>query len=191
MKRKIKSMFALVLVCIMMFAAGQSAFALNVDDIVWTVLFGITKGQAITMLIKEFGGDISNLATAITTMSPEEITALLQRFDLDASDINKLLDEQGYGIDTRVALDAITKGGYTGVYDYGDLDGDKKVTAADARLVIRYVVGLEKFTKEMITAADVNANGQVTSEDARLIMRYGVGLETKFAAEHRQKYDYD
>ena len=61
----------------------------------------------------------------------------------------------------------------------GDVDGDGKIAAADARLALRQSVGLEKYKKGSLefTAADVNKNGKVEASDARLILRASVGLE--------------
>lgn len=59
----------------------------------------------------------------------------------------------------------------------GDVDRDGSVTAADARLALRYAVGLEpSFTVEQAVAANVNADSTVDAADARLILRRAVGL---------------
>ena len=59
----------------------------------------------------------------------------------------------------------------------GDIDGNGKVTAEDARLALRASAGLEGLTEEQIKAADMNKDGKITSEDARLILRAAAGLE--------------
>lgn len=59
----------------------------------------------------------------------------------------------------------------------GDIDGDGKVTSADARLAMRASVNLETLTDEQKKNADVDGDGKVTSADARTIMRKSVGLE--------------
>ena len=60
----------------------------------------------------------------------------------------------------------------------GDVDGDGKITAADARLALRRAVDLETYAKgsAKYTACDMNGDGSVTAEDARLILRAAVGL---------------
>ena len=61
----------------------------------------------------------------------------------------------------------------------GDVDGDGKVSSADARLALRMSVKLdpcEEGTAAFI-AADANRDNAVTPEDARLILRAAVGLE--------------
>lgn len=59
----------------------------------------------------------------------------------------------------------------------GDIDGDGKVTAADARVGLRDSVDLEKLTKRQKRAADVDGDGKVTAADAREILRKSVGLD--------------
>lgn len=59
----------------------------------------------------------------------------------------------------------------------GDIDSDGKITASDARLALRYSVGLEKFSQKQRKAADVDLNNKITASDARKILRASVGLE--------------
>lgn len=59
----------------------------------------------------------------------------------------------------------------------GDIDGDGKVTAEDARTALRAAVGLENLTAEQKKAADIDGDGKITSADAREILRESVGLE--------------
>ena len=63
----------------------------------------------------------------------------------------------------------------------GDVPYDGKVTAADARYVLRFSAGLETVSmydaKEFYFAADMNMDGHITSADARLILRTAAGLE--------------
>ncbi len=56
----------------------------------------------------------------------------------------------------------------------GDVDGDGKVTAADARDILRASVGLEEVPSE---AGDIDGDGKVTATDAREALRISVGLE--------------
>ncbi len=60
---------------------------------------------------------------------------------------------------------------------YGDVDFDQKITAADARLVLRASVGLEHFIEAQTKLSDIDKNGNITAADARLILRASVGLE--------------
>ena len=56
----------------------------------------------------------------------------------------------------------------------GDADGDGKVTAADARLILRAAVGLEEVDLER---GDIDGDGKITSSDARSALRISVGEE--------------
>ncbi len=59
----------------------------------------------------------------------------------------------------------------------GDTDASGSVSAADARLALRYATALEQLDEEAITAADADNDGKITASDARLILRAGIGLE--------------
>ena len=70
----------------------------------------------------------------------------------------------------------------------GDVSGDLRVTAFDAALILRYVVGdiqlpdlsYPAFTKE---SADVSRDGTISAFDAALILQYVVGLIDHFPKE--------
>lgn len=59
----------------------------------------------------------------------------------------------------------------------GDVDGDKKITASDARIALRNSVGLEKLDEAAEKSADADKDGKITAGDARHILRASVGLE--------------
>ena len=62
----------------------------------------------------------------------------------------------------------------------GDVDGDGKITSADARLALRASVKLETYRDgtAQFVSADVDKDGKITSADARTILRVSVKLET-------------
>ncbi len=62
-------------------------------------------------------------------------------------------------------------------YMLGDVDADKSVSAADARLALRASVDLEKLSAIQKKAADADKDTNITAADARLILRASVGLE--------------
>lgn len=63
-------------------------------------------------------------------------------------------------------------------YILGDVDGNGKIAAADARLTLRYSVKLETFTDIQKKAAEVDGKAEsITAADARIILRASVGLE--------------
>ena len=59
----------------------------------------------------------------------------------------------------------------------GDVDNKGDVTAADARLVLRYCAKLESFNSDQLKAADVDMDKYVTPLDARAILRIAAGLD--------------
>lgn len=58
----------------------------------------------------------------------------------------------------------------------GDVDGDGRVTAADARFALRISASLYIVADEVIPYADSDGNGKVTAGDARTILRYSALL---------------
>ena len=65
----------------------------------------------------------------------------------------------------------------------GDANCDGKITAADASMVLRSLVGLTELTAQGALNADVDGDGEITAEDAALILRYIVKLIEVFPAE--------
>jgi hypothetical protein len=59
----------------------------------------------------------------------------------------------------------------------GDANLDGKVTAADAALVLRTVVGLSYMNAPMRSVGDLNGDGEITATDAVTILRLVVNLE--------------
>ncbi|MCR5782504.1 MAG: hypothetical protein K6G90_07165 [Clostridia bacterium] len=61
-------------------------------------------------------------------------------------------------------------------YDIGDVDGNGKVFANDARLALRASARLEELSREAFYAADCDRNGVITAGEARMILRYSANL---------------
>lgn len=73
----------------------------------------------------------------------------------------------------------------------GDVNSDGTVTAADARLALRYSVSLDSPTDEEKALADYNEDGSVTAADARSILRVSVGLSDEDSgSEPDEKTEY-
>lgn len=69
--------------------------------------------------------------------------------------------------------DASCKGRYL-----GDANGDGKVSADDARFILRYSVGLEKCsTDEQLLYLNVSSDNDINAADARLALRISVALD--------------
>lgn len=62
----------------------------------------------------------------------------------------------------------------------GDVNGDGRVNANDARLALRASAKLEVLTQEQALAADVDGNGHVYANDARQILRFAAKLQNLF-----------
>ena len=62
---------------------------------------------------------------------------------------------------------------------YGDANCDGKITAADAALILRYIVKLDPLSGAGLANADANGDGKITAADAAQILRFIVKLENK------------
>jgi hypothetical protein len=59
---------------------------------------------------------------------------------------------------------------------YGDVSQNGDVSAYDAALVLKYLVGLEELDENQLLAADVTLDGSVSALDASVILQYVVEL---------------
>lgn len=62
---------------------------------------------------------------------------------------------------------------------YGDADGDGKLTAADARTILRIAVKLETYDAAEVFRYNVDNDLEITASDARSVLRMSVNLESK------------
>ena len=62
-------------------------------------------------------------------------------------------------------------------YQVGDINGDGKVQAVDARVVLQHVAGVRELEADELARADVDGNGSVQAVDARRILRIVVDLD--------------
>ncbi len=62
-----------------------------------------------------------------------------------------------------------------------DTDGDGKLSAADARGVLRIALALDEL-RAPLASVDVDCDGKVTAADARGVLRYAVGLDTAYVS---------
>ena len=82
-------------------------------------------------------------------------------------------------VDIAVTDGAIRIGEQETAFVRGDVDGDRTVSSADARLALRASVQLESYApgSTEFLAADVDANNLIEASDARYILRASVQLE--------------
>lgn len=59
----------------------------------------------------------------------------------------------------------------------GDVNGDGKITASDARAALRISASLMTPDESERLAADVTGDGKITASDARKILRVSAGLD--------------
>ena len=60
---------------------------------------------------------------------------------------------------------------------YGDVDGSGKVTASDARIILRVAAKMETIDDDKTIYADANRDGKITAADARTVLRIAAKLE--------------
>ena len=89
------------------------------------------------------------------------------------------------GVTTDLAVNTVDGGIRLEAPAYGDANGDGMITAADAALVLRSLVGLSELTMRGAANADVDGDGTVTAADAAAILRYVVGMIDVFPAQVR------
>ena len=80
------------------------------------------------------------------------------------------------GVVTELNADTINGGILFETPIYGDANGDGMVTAADAALILRAIVGLNTLTPRGMFNGDADGDGEITAADAALILRFVVGL---------------
>ena len=66
---------------------------------------------------------------------------------------------------------------------FGDVDGDKEITATDALYILQYAVGMRQFTDEQKDLAKVtteDGSGNIEVSDALAVLQFSVKLRTEF-----------
>ena len=73
----------------------------------------------------------------------------------------------------------------------GDFDGNGKVTAKDARCVLRCAARLDAATDAQAALCDVDANGKLNASDARQVLRIAAKIRTEydFNAQYVRAFD--
>ncbi len=105
----------------------------------------------------------------IITYDPEKVITNLFDVDLDGDDDAD--DDEDIDYDSSYDSNELVIGP-------GDVDGDGKITSADARLILRRAADLITFTDAQNKLADIDGDGEVTPSDARIVLRIAAGLES-------------
>ena len=61
----------------------------------------------------------------------------------------------------------------------GDVDGNGKITASDARSILRVAANMASFDADKKAMADINGDNKITASDARKVLRMAANLENK------------
>ena len=106
-------------------------------------------------------------------------SALLEMGFITSATDNRALDSRFDAIAKAIAqsLCNIVGVSYQEAYLPGDVDGDGKVTTADARLALRAAIGLEKLSEDAKKAAHMSGDGEITTADAREILQQAIDLD--------------
>ena len=132
---------------------------------------------------EDFAGFFLNPAEQIVLPGEEEFVgtgATLIFFPLDEPPVNafRSLDEETTEEETteEETTEEETTEPETNEITYtvilmGDIDGDGKIEAEDARLVLRYVAKLDTLDDLQLLAANLNGDTKILADDARLILR--------------------
>ena len=60
----------------------------------------------------------------------------------------------------------------------GDMNGNGVIEAADALIILRYVLGMQELSAEQIALCDADGNGTVNTADALNVLREAMSVET-------------
>lgn len=164
----------------------------------WNLIELVLGNECLTSATIHYGGDEStesNLTLhhgdlephkgmAIATMNAGQ-TAEKILYEMNALS-DRIVDKNGKVlanndfVGTGAKIQSVRNGNVMGEYTvivYMDINGDGKITAADARMVLRASAKLEKLEGVFATAANVNYDDKITAADARKILRVSAKLE--------------
>ena len=193
MKRR---MLALLLAVLMLAMLTAAAFAEDTDLGVFnvrgplTVMSGTQDGNFYTFELNCTGltGEYS-LVLLLEGDSKVPTSSNIQYIDQTSVEGGKVtftlkpkaLTEGTYNVyisttDKALKKVASFKYGEKPEYTLGDVNGDGKVSAYDASMILQHTVGLIDLAG--VAAADVNKDGKISAYDASMILQYTVGLIT-------------
>ena len=137
--------------------ASETPVLLNNEDVVLTLWFAAPNAKS---------GDVAQIAFTLNTLNTLSAMSFVYG--------GQVVEIEAETIDGSITFPEVL---------LGDANCDGQVTAADAALVLRSIVGLNELTAQGAFNADVDGDLEVTAEDAALILRYIVKLIDKFPVE--------
>ena len=157
------------------------------DGVFVSDVFTENSAQTGTGVVAWANGSAKTIGTADTTLA----TLSFEKKDTFTSGKAEIgieltqLSYDGTSLDSATGTKngSITVGGT--VVIYGDVDGDKEVTATDAVLVLRHSNDPTVIANEYLEAADVDADDEITATDAVLILRRSNDPTVEFPAENK------
>lgn len=162
-------------------AQGATAYVyskVETDGVTYNKAKGIVDGLCSAAGFRNRG--VKKGAVSYTDFAVNRVTnmssVLLEVGFIDSDIDNKIFDEKFEDIALAIAKGLCAAVGEKFVIP-GDVNEDGKVDITDARLILRYAVGLETMNDNIKAIADINSDGQVTVADAREVLRQAVGLE--------------
>ena len=78
-----------------------------------------------------------------------------------------------------------------GMSGLGDVNNDGKITASDARILLRVAAKLDAETEDVITSGDIDFNGKITAADARTVLRVAAKLENISCIINGHNFKFD
>lgn len=185
-------------------AAGNTAISLYEDSVGADGYRGDAKSGAVTVeaaavtgvtvsgTVKSYGGETENVTVTLTPENGTPMTTVVTgnsaayKFEnVSAGTYTLKVEKKGHAPWTEsitVGSAAVTKD--VTVYQWGDVNRDGKVTAADAQEIQRNAAKLssaydtEPNKSYWILRADVNRDGKVTAADAQEIQRNAAKLSS-------------
>ena len=153
----ISAIISVLLVGTMIFATLASDVVVADDEVSSDAAELVSDAELVTEDAYETGSEIAEPA------SEEDESALPENPSEDAS------DEESSETERVIIL--------------GDVTGDGKVLADDARLALRGSARLEVLSEAQLLAADFNGDGILNADDARRILRFSARLPIEEISE--------
>lgn len=128
--------------------------------------------KEVTILINDF----IHVVVSVVNNAKKNAGLVVPYFDFDSLKIDTSILHDFFGFnykpyETNIpSRDADTKG------RKGDANGDNRVNATDARIVLRVAARLEENTDHIKETCDIDGDGRITAKDARYILRYSAKL---------------
>ena len=128
-----------------------------------------TEKQQVTETTTEFISETTTKSNIIeTTTKEQQVTETTTEFIPETTTKSNI-------IETTIKVDIPTQ---EQKFMKGDMDNNNKITASDARLILRIAAKLDIVSNEMLIRADIDNNNKVNASDARKALRISAKLET-------------